>query len=173
MNIKKYLKKTDGDVFVAEWNIIKTNDNDSRGYTINGIDGKFLTVLSTFIEDAGKNILSISPFENPGLEKYEEISEEEYNEILKEKQDEQFKIQQEEDRKYEIQHLKLNISQTEERIKKQEKILQAVKDNILYGGDLELMTALHNFDENTLNTLKTYKQDLEERLKELESVDGE
>lgn len=170
MNIKKYLKKDNGEVFIAEWNIIKTTDNDSRGYTISGIDGKFLTVLSTFIEDAGKSILSISPFENPGLEKYEEISEEEYNEILKEKQDEQFKIQQEEDRKYEIQKIKLEIEQAQERIKKQDKILQAVKDNVIYGGDLELMTALHNFDENTLANLKAYKKDLEERLKEL---DGE
>lgn len=170
MNIKKYLKKNNGEVFIAEWNIIKTKDDDPRGYTIDGIDGKFLTVLSTFIEDAGKSILSINPFENPGLEKYEEISKEEYNEILKEKQDEQFRIQQEEDKKYEIQKIKLEIEQAQERIKKQDKILQAVKDNIIYGGDLELMTALHNFDENTLANLKTYKQDLEERLKEL---DGE
>ena len=81
MNITKWLKDEEGNLIKADWQIIPTTMDDARGYIIEGIDGKWLTIVSTFTEDAGKDILSVNPCTHPALEKYTEISQEEAFEI--------------------------------------------------------------------------------------------
>ena len=57
--------------------------------------------------------------------------------------------------------------------KKQSKILTAVKSGIIYEGDLELMTALHNFTEESLEQTKETLANIKKELEELEPVNGE
>lgn len=172
MQIIKYLKDENDKVFTAEWQVIPTSPDDERGYEIEGIQGKWLTVVSTFSGDAGKNILSISPFNNPELENYTELTKEEYDAI---KEEERKALEEEsaiKEKQYRIESLKNIISYYEELIKKQSKILTAVKSGIIYEGDLELMSALHNFTEESLEQTKELLSNNKQELEELEPVDG-
>ena len=92
MNIIKYLKDENDKLTKVEWQVIPTTPDDERGYEIEGHEGKWLTIVSTFAEDAGKNILSINPYNNPGLSKYTELTEEDYNEIQEQKRIEEEKL---------------------------------------------------------------------------------
>ena len=173
MQIVKYLKNDEDKLIKVEWQVIPTTPNDERGYEIEGQEGKWLTIVSTFAEDAGKNILSINPYTNPGLSKYTELTEEEYNEIQEQKRIEEEEIAAQQEKQNHIYDLKSSISYYEELIKKQSKILTAVKSGIIYGGDLELMSALHNFTEESLEQVKATLTNLKQELKEAEAVDGE
>lgn len=173
MQIVKYLKNSEDKITKVEWQVIPTTTNDERGYEIEGQEGKWLTIVSTFAEDAGKNILSINPYTNPGLSKYTELTEEEYNEIQEQKRIEEEEIAAQQEKQNHIYDLKNGISYYEELIKKQSKILTAVKSGIIYEGDLELMTALHNFDEESLEQARATLTNLKQELKEAEAVDGE
>ena len=173
MNIIKYLKDENNKITKVEWQVIPTNNDDERGYEIEGQNGKWLTIVSTFAEDAGKNILSINPYTNPGLSKYTELTEEEYNEIQEQKRIEEEEIAAQQEKQNHIYDLKNSISYYEELIKKQSKILTAVKSGIIYEGDLELMTALHNFTEESLEQARATLTNLKQELKEAEAVDGE
>lgn len=173
MQIIKYLKNDEDKIIKVEWQVIPTTLNDERGYEIEGKEGKWLTIVSTFAEDAGKNILSINPYTNPGLSKYTELTEEEYNEIQEQKRIEEEEIAAQQEKQDHIYDLKNGISYYEELIKKQSKILTAVKSGIIYEGDLELMTALHNFDEESLEQARATLTNLKQELKEAEAVDGE
>ena len=173
MQIVKYLKNSEDKITKVEWQVIPTTFNDERGYEIEGQKGKWLTIVSTFAEDAGKNILSINPYTNPGLSKYTELTEEEYNEIQEQKRIEEEEIAAQQEKQNRIYDLKSNISYYEELIKKQSKILTAVKSGIIYEGDLELMSALHNFDEESLEQTKELLSNIKKELEELEPVDGE
>lgn len=172
MNIVKYLKDENDKITKVEWQVIPATPNDERGYEIEGQEGKWLTIVSTFAEDAGKNILSINPYTNPGLSKYTELTEEEYNEIQEQKRIEEEKIAAQQEKQNHIYDLKNSISYYEELIKKQSKILTAVKSGIIYEGDLELMTALHNFTEESLEQTKETLSNIKKELEELEPVDG-
>ena len=173
MNIIKYLKDENDKITKVEWQVIPTTPNDERGYEIEGKEGKWLTIVSTFAEDAGKNILSINPYTNPGLSKYTELTEEEYNEIQEQKRIEEEELAAQQEKQDHIYDLKNSISYYEELIKKQSKILTAVKSGIIYEGDLELMTALHNFTEESLEQARATLTNLKQELKEAEAVDGE
>lgn len=169
MYITKWLQNDDGDIKKVQWQVIKTDDSDKRGYSIEGIQGKWLTIVSTFEDDSNINIISINPFENPSLEKYTELSEEE----AKQKLDEIEYGKKEEERLQKIESDKIELNRTisykETIIAKQQKILDAVKDNILYNGDLELMTALHDFTEDSLTELKSGLEEDKNKLLELEN----
>lgn len=173
MQIVKYLKNDEDKIIKVEWQVIPTNPNDERGYELEGQEGKWLTIVSTFVEDAGKNILSINPYTNPGLSKYTELTEEEYNEIQEQKRIEEEEIAAQQEKQNRIYDLKNSISYYEELIKKQSKILTAVKSGIIYEGDLELMSALHNFTEESLEQTKETLSNIKKELEELEPVDGE
>lgn len=173
MQIVKYLKNDEDKITKVEWQVIPTNPNDERGYELEGLEGKWLTIVSTFAEDAGKNILSINPYTNPGLSKYTELTEEEYNEIQEQKRIEEEELAAQQEKQNHIYDLKNGISYYEELIKKQSKILTAVKSGIIYEGDLELMTALHNFTEESLEQARATLASLKQELKEAEPVDGE
>lgn len=173
MNITKWLKDEDGNVFKVEWQVIPTTEDDTRGYTIEGVKGKWLTVVSTFVEDAGKNILSMNPFTNPSLDKYTEISEEEVKEIQAQKEKEEETKRAEEDRARTIAYLKDLIGSIKTGIEKRTIILEAVKAGKLYDGDLKLMEALHNFNEEEITSDKKDLEDYENRLARLQGEDGE
>ena len=166
MNITKWLKDEDGNIFKVEWQIIPTTDDDTRGYTIDGIKGKWLTIVSTFKEDVGCGILSMNPYTHPALAKYEELSEEEVAAIQEKKRAEENAACLARDREANIRMLKNRVSVLEKEVATKTKILNAVKSNVLYGGDLELMTALHSFTENSLEDeralLDKTKLDLQE-----------
>ena len=173
MNITKWLKDETGNSFKVEWQIIPTTDDDTRGYTIEGLKGKWLTVVSTFVEDAGKNILSMNPFINPALDKYTEISEEEVAAIQEKKQAEEDAACLARDREAHIRMLENRIEALEKETARKTKILTAVKHNVIYDGDLELMTALHNFTEESLEDEKAVLNKTKLELQELQSIDGE
>lgn len=173
MQIVKYLKNDEDKITKVEWQVIPTTPNDERGYEIEGQKGKWLTIVSTFAEDAGKNILSINPYKNPGLEKYEEITEEEYKEIQEQKRIEEEEQAKEQAKLQEIEDTKNLITYYEKQIAKNSKILSAVKASVIYEGDLELMTALHGFTEDSIQQDRNYVEELKTKLEELEPTDGE
>lgn len=173
MNIIKYLKDENNKLIKVEWQVIPTSTDDPRGYELEGQIGKWLTIVSTFAEDAGKNILSINPYTNPGLENYEEITEEEYKEIQEQKRIEEEEQAKEQLRLQNIEDTKNLIAYYEKQIAKNSKILSAVKASVIYEGDLELMTALHGFTEDSIQKDKDYVEELKTKLEELEPTDGE
>lgn len=173
MNITKWLKDENDNIFKVEWQIIPTTEDDTRGYTIDGVKGKWLTIVSTFVEDAGKNILSMNPFINPALDKYTEISEEEVKEIQVQKEKEEETKRAEEDKARTIAYLKNLIGSIKTGIEKRTIILEAVKAGKLYDGDLKLMEALHNFNEEEIIGDKKDLEDYENRLARLQGEDGE
>lgn len=172
MNITKWLKDENGNIFKVEWQIIPTTDDDTRGYTIDGIKGKWLTIVSTFKEDAGCGILSMNPYTHPALAKYEELSEEEVAAIQEKKQAEEEAACVARGREANIRMLKNRVSVLEKEVATKTKILNAVKSNVLYGGDLELMTALHSFTENSLEDERALLDKTKLDLQELQLIDG-
>lgn len=173
MNITKWLKDEEGKIFKAEWQIIPTTEDDTRGYELGGVKGKWLTIVSTFAEDAGKNIISMNPFTNPALSKYTEISEDEVKEIQAQKEKEEEAKRAEEEKARTKAYLEELISAAKNFIEKRATILEAVKAGKLYDGDLKLMEALHDFNEEVLNKEKKDLEDYENRLAKLQGEDGE
>ena len=173
MNITRWFKKSDGSVFKIDWQVVRTSDKDNRGYEIDGYSGKWLTVVSTFSGDANTNILSINPYNNPLLNEYEEITEEEANELHEQNRLAEEEKNKEEDKQRKIFTLTNIVDDREKFLAKQSKILEAVKNNVIYNGDLELMTALHNFTEESLEEDKKRLDVLKEELQELQSDNGQ
>ena len=164
MNITRWFKAPCGKVVKIDWQVIQTSNNDPRGYELEGYEGKWLTIVSTFLGDVGKDILSSNPYTNPLLNAYEEITEEEANNIQ-----EQIRLEEEEADKENARLRKFNILNStielkNQSIARQTKILEAVKNKIIYDGDLELMTAIHNFTEETLEKDKEAVENLKKEL---------
>lgn len=173
MNITKWLKDEKGAIFKVEWQVIPTTEDDARGYTIEGMKGKWLTIVSTFKEDVGCGILSMNPYTHPALAKYEELSEEEVVAIQEKKRAEEDAACLARSSEAHIRMLENRIEALEKEVARKTKILTAVKHNVIYDGDLELMTALHNFTEESLEDEKAVLDKTKVELQELQSIDGE
>lgn len=171
MKIVKWLKDDEDKITKVEWQVIPTTLDDDRGYTIGTLEGKWLTVVSTFIEDAGKDILSISPFNNPGLSKYTEISEEEANYIQEHKRKQEAEKNNKLAKLQSIKELNNALSYHNGIIDKYRTILNAVKSNVLYNGDLHLMEAVHGFNEDSIYKEEEIIKIISDELSSLE--DGE
>lgn len=170
MNIVKYLQNEDGVITKVEWQLMQTTDDDERGYEIDGIQGKWLTIVSTFSDDAGKEIISMNPFTNPGLANYTELTEQEVNTINEARRLDEEEANRQRELANRIESINSSIENLTKKIAKNEKILTAVKNNVIYDGDLELMTALHNFTEDSIKEDKIRLVDLK---RELEELNGE
>lgn len=164
MNITKWLQDEEGNLIKVDWQVIPTTPSDSRGYEIEGLQGKWLTIVSTFKEDAGKNILSVNPFKHPALENYVEISKEEAEFIQEQRRLAEEEADKENSKLRQFNILKNTIELKQQSIAKQTKILEAVKNKVIYEGDLELMTALHNFTEESLEKEKETVEELKKEL---------
>lgn len=172
MNITRWLKDENGNILKVAWQIIPTTDDDTRGYTIEGIKGKWLTVVSTFKEDMGREILSVNPYTHPALAKYKELSKEEVLAIQEKKQAEEDAACLARARETNVKLLQYRIEALEKEIARKTKILTAVKNNVIYEGDLELMTTLHNFTEESLEDEKVLLNTTKLELQEIQSTDG-
>lgn len=155
LTIDKWIKSDDALPKKVTWQCLRTTDDDARGYTLEGVEGTWLTIVSTFNGDAGQNILSINPQTNPNLASYTEVTEAEAAEEIANYNSAQKILQEANQKKERIEELEDRIDYATKTIARQEKILAAVKANIVYEGSLELMTAVHNFDEASLEELKT------------------